>query len=53
MSTDPNESVPSEPISEATKTQIQTLLASGLADFSLRELLGTLLSGVSVAERVL
>jgi putative transposase len=51
MSTDPNESVPSEPISESTKTQIQTLLASGLADFSLRELLGTLLSGVSVAER--
>lgn len=51
MSTDPNESVPSEAISEATKTQIQTLLASGLADFSLRELLGTLLSGVSVAER--
>ena len=51
MSTDPNESVSSEPISESTKTQIQTLLASGLADFSLRELLGTLLSGVSVAER--
>ena len=33
------------------KTQIQTLLASGLADLSLREVLGTLLSGLSVAER--
>ena len=51
MSADPNESVTSEPISESTKTQIQTLLASGLADLSLRELLGILLSGVSVAER--
>ena len=51
MSTDPNESVPSEQISESTKTQIQTLLASGLADLSLREVLGTLLSGLSVAER--
>ena len=51
MPADPNKSVPSEQISESTKTQIQTLLGSGLADFSLRELLGTLLSGVSVAER--
>ena len=51
MSTDPKSSVSSEEISESTKTQIQTLMASGLADFSLRELLGTLLSGVSVAER--
>lgn len=51
MSTDPKKSVPSEEISESTKTQIETLLASGLADFSLREVLGTLLSGLSVAER--
>ncbi len=51
MPTDPKNSVPSEQISESTKTQIQTLLASGLAEFSLRELLGTLLSGVSGAER--
>ena len=51
MSTDPNKSVPSEVFAESAKTQIETLLASGLADFSLRELLGTLLSGVSVAER--
>ena len=51
MSADPNQSVPSEQISESTKTQIETLLASGLADFSLREVLGTLLSSVSMAER--
>lgn len=51
MSADPNKSVTPEQISESTKTQIETLMASGLADFSLRELLGTLLSGVSVAER--
>ena len=51
MSTDPKKSVPSEGLTESAKTQIETLLSSGLADFSLRELLGTLLSGVSVAER--
>jgi putative transposase len=51
MSTDPKRSVPSEAISESTKTQIETLLASGLGEFSLRELLGTVLTGVSVAER--
>lgn len=52
MSTDPKKSVSSsDEISESTKAQIDTLLASGLAEFSLRELLGTLLSGVSVAER--
>ena len=51
MSADPKNSVPSEQISESTKTQIETLLASGLAEFSLRELLGTLLSGLSGAER--
>jgi transposase-like protein len=51
MSADPKKSVPSEPISESTKSQIETLLASGLGEFTLRELLGTLLSGVSVAER--
>lgn len=51
MSADPKKSVPSEGLTESAKTQIETLLSSGLADFSLRELLGTLLSGVSVAER--
>ena len=51
MSTDPKKSVPSEPISESTKTQIEALLSSGLADFSLREILGGLMSGIGVAER--
>lgn len=53
MPTDPKKSVPSEALPESAKTQIEALLSSGLADLSLRELLGTLLSGVSVAERSL
>ncbi|MGH7928266.1 MAG: IS256 family transposase [Candidatus Binatia bacterium] len=51
MPTDPKESVSSEAVSESTKSQIEALLASGLADFSLRELLGAILSSVGLAER--
>ncbi len=51
MPTDPKDSVSSEAIAESTKTQIEALLASGLGDFSLRELLGTLISSVGLAER--
>ncbi len=51
MPTDPKKIVPSDGLSESSKKHIDALLASGLADFSLRELLGSLLSGVSVVER--
>lgn len=51
MPTDPKKSVPPDGFPESAQKQMDTLLASGLADFSLRELLGTLLSGVSVVER--
>ena len=51
MPTDPKNSVPSDGLSESAKKQVEAVLASGLADFSLRELLGSLLSGVGVVER--
>src|SRR5207245_5189581 len=38
-------------LSESSKIQMTELLESGLADFSLRDLLGVLLSGVGEAER--
>ena len=46
MPTDPKKSVPPDGFPESAQKQMDTLLASGLADFSLRELLG-----VSVAPR--
>ena len=51
MPTDPKKIGPSDGLSESSKKHIDALLASGLADFSLRELLGSLWSGVSVVER--
>ncbi len=51
MSADPKKSVSSEVLTASAKTQVETLLESGLADFSLRELLGGLMSGIGLAER--
>jgi putative transposase len=51
MTTDSKKSVSPDTLGETTKKQIETLLGSGLADFSLRELLGALMSGVGLAER--
>jgi putative transposase len=51
MTTDSKKSVPPEDVSETTQKQIEVLLSSGLADFSLRELLGSLMSAAGLAER--
>lgn len=51
MATGSKKSVPPSPTPEFAKSDIDKLLQSGLADFSLRELLGVLLSSVGAAER--
>src|SRR5262244_1319509 len=51
MATDPNKSLPSSSASTLAKTDIDRLLQTGLADFSLRELLGALISSAGAAER--
>lgn len=51
MATDPKKSVPPNPMLEPGQTEIDQLLASGLADFSLRELLSVMLGNLGVAER--
>jgi len=51
MATDPNKSLPSSSASRIAKTDIDRLLQTGLADFSLRELLGLLISSAGAAER--
>lgn len=51
MATDPNSSVSPTSPSEPLPAEIRQVLASGLGDFSLRELLSWLLSSVGVAER--
>ena len=51
MATDPKKSVPPTTISNVAKTDVDRLLQTGLADFSLRELLGLLISSAGVAER--
>lgn len=51
MATDPNSSLPPTSTSESLPAEIRQALASGLGDFSLRELLGWLLSHVGLAER--
>jgi len=51
MATDPKKSVAPTAISSVTKTDIDRLLQTGLADFSLRELLGLLISSAGAAER--
>jgi putative transposase len=51
MSTGSNKSLPPSPARPSEKSEIEKLLQSGLGDFSLRELLGALLSSLAHAER--
>src|SRR5215831_10699594 len=51
MATDPKKSLPSSSAAALAKTDIDGLLQTGLADFSLRELLGLLISSAGAAER--
>jgi putative transposase len=51
MATGSKKSVPPSPVSDLEKSDIEKLLQSGLAEFSLRELLGALISSVAQAER--
>ena len=51
MTTDPKKSLPSSSASSIGKTDVDRLLQTGLADFSLRELLGLLISSAGAAER--
>ncbi len=51
MATDPKKSLASSSIPASAKTDVDRLLQSGLADFSLRELLGVLISSATAAER--
>jgi putative transposase len=51
MATDPKKSLPPSSASTIAKTDIDRLLQTGLADFSLRELLGLLISSAGAAER--
>src|SRR5712691_5257434 len=51
MTTDPKKSLASVSISEIAKSDVDQLLQTGLADFSLRELLGLLVSSTGAAER--
>jgi transposase-like protein len=51
MTTGSKKSVAPSPISQFVKTDVDRVLESGLADFSLRELLGMLLTSTGMAER--
>jgi putative transposase len=51
MATDPKKSVTPTAISAVAKTDIERLLQMGLGDFSVRELLGMLISSAATAER--
>lgn len=51
MSTNPKKSVAPSTIPQLVKTDIERVLESGLVDFSIRELLGLLLSNAGTAER--
>ena len=51
MTTDSKKSLAPNPGSDPVKSEIAAILESGLADFSLRDLLGALLSSVGEAER--
>ncbi len=51
MATDPKKSLTPASISELAKSDVDRLLQTGLADFSLRELLGLLISSTGAAER--
>src|SRR5262249_5436470 len=51
MATDPKKSVTPTTIPTVVKTDVERLLQMGLGDFSLRELLGMLISSAGAAER--
>jgi putative transposase len=51
MATGSNKSLPPSPSSPFGKSEVEKILQSGLGDFSLRELLGALLSSLAHAER--
>lgn len=51
MTTGSTKSLPPSPVRQSEKSEIEKLLQSGLGDFSLRELLGALLSSLAHAER--
>lgn len=51
MTADPAKSLTPASVSERVKNDVDQLLQTGLADFSLRELLGLLISTASAAER--
>ena len=51
MATGSKKSVPPSPPPEFAKSEVDKVLQSGLADFSLRELLGALISSTGAAER--
>jgi putative transposase len=51
MATDPRKSVPPNQMPESAQSEIDRALASGLGDFSLRELLSLMLSNLGLAER--
>jgi hypothetical protein len=51
MTTDPKKSLTPASISEHAKSDVDQFLQTGLADFSLRELLGLLISTAGAAER--
>src|SRR5689334_20404359 len=51
MTADPKKSLTPDSISELAKNNVDQLLQTGLADFSLRELLGLLISSAGAAER--
>jgi putative transposase len=51
MATSPKKSLPPTVIPATAKTDVDQLLQTGLADFSLRELLGLLISSAGTAER--
>ena len=51
MATDPNGNLAPAAVSELAKNDVDRLLQTGLADFSLRELLGLLISSAGTAER--
>jgi putative transposase len=53
MATGSKKSVSPTPASDPIKSEVERVLQSGLADFSLRELLGVLVSSVGHAERQL
>jgi transposase-like protein len=51
MTADPKKSLTSTSISDLAKSDVDRLLQTGLADFSIRELLGLLISTAGSAER--